>query len=198
EMKILPVERSADLVVERLGAAQLDRKILSEEIVSAVDGLHRDRNVIEPQANVVSRSHAETNLPSRNLRAISPRAPAESATVAGTSSAAPAAIRWRACPRTCESIDRRGTMRARQRNSSLASSRPPLPSIVRTTIYPPPLNGPALKICVGPMRSTPADSWMCPEMQTSGFTSSMNCRAAVLPTGLPLRMRSHLVSNGGV
>src|SRR5277367_402462 len=65
EMEILPVERSADLLVERLGAAQFDRKIFREEIVGAVDGLHRNRNVIEPQANVVSRSHAETNLPSR-------------------------------------------------------------------------------------------------------------------------------------
>jgi hypothetical protein len=64
-MEILPVERAADLIVERLGAAQFDRKIFREEIVSAVDGLYRDRNVIEPQANIVSRSHAETNLPSR-------------------------------------------------------------------------------------------------------------------------------------
>src|SRR5271154_4362524 len=75
EMEILPVERSADLIVERLGAAQFDRKILSEEIVSAVDGLHRDRNVIEPQTNVVSRSHAETNLPSRKIFALFRRAP---------------------------------------------------------------------------------------------------------------------------
>ena len=64
EMEILPVERPADLLVERLGAAQLDRKVLREKLVGAVDGLHRDRNMIEPQANIVSSSHAETNLPS--------------------------------------------------------------------------------------------------------------------------------------
>src|SRR5271155_1127363 len=65
EMEILPVERSAHLLGDRFGAAQLDWKVLREELVRAVDGLHRDRNVIEPQANVVSRSHAQTNLPSR-------------------------------------------------------------------------------------------------------------------------------------
>src|ERR1700689_2930725 len=61
-MEILPVERAADLLVERFGAAQFDRKILREEIVGAVDRLNRDRNMIEPQANFVIRSHAETNL----------------------------------------------------------------------------------------------------------------------------------------
>src|SRR5271170_3037121 len=70
EVEILPVEGSADLFVERFGAAQFDRKIFGEEIVGAVDRLHRDRNVIEPQADIVRRSHAETNLPSTKVSAL--------------------------------------------------------------------------------------------------------------------------------
>src|SRR5579862_8339870 len=61
-MKILPIERSADLLVERFGAAQLDRKVLREKLVGTVDGLHRNRNVIELQTDIVSRSHAKTKL----------------------------------------------------------------------------------------------------------------------------------------
>jgi hypothetical protein len=62
EVEILPVKGSTDLIVQRFGTAQFDWKILFKEFVSAVDGLHRDRNMIEPQANVVSRSHAQQDL----------------------------------------------------------------------------------------------------------------------------------------
>src|SRR5208283_4701808 len=48
EMEILPVERSADLLIHRFGVAQLDWKIFREEFVGAVDGLHRDRDMIKP------------------------------------------------------------------------------------------------------------------------------------------------------
>src|ERR1039457_7407668 len=64
KVESLPVERSADLLVYRFGVAQLDWKIFREEFVGAVDGLHRDRYVIEPHPNIVGRIHAQAILPS--------------------------------------------------------------------------------------------------------------------------------------
>ncbi len=59
EKKILPVEGAADLVAQRLGVAALDREVTLEERAGVIDTAYRDRDMIEPDAKILTYRHRQ-------------------------------------------------------------------------------------------------------------------------------------------